>query len=180
MGIKKVHSANSTKAAPNMRILRLMLILAVALSATACSKFKHYDGPEVTRVVVYKSDRKLHLLHNNQLLKTYEFGLGFAPKGHKQFRNDGKTPEGHYLIDRRNPNSEFHLSIGISYPNRNDVAYASSQGKSPGGDIFIHGRPFKYRKGGQDWTAGCIAVTNREMEEIYAMVRDGTPISIYP
>ncbi|GGM07731.1 murein L,D-transpeptidase family protein [Pseudooceanicola nanhaiensis] len=163
-----------------MRIIRIVLILAIALGATACSKFKTYNGPEVTRVLVYKQQRKMYLLHHNQVLETYDFGLGFSPVGHKQFRNDGKTPEGEYVIDRRNPNSEFHLSIGINYPNRNDREFASSQGKSPGGDIFIHGRPYKYRKGGRDWTAGCIAVTNKEMEQIYAMVRDGTPISIYP
>ncbi|OWU86004.1 ErfK/YbiS/YcfS/YnhG family protein [Oceanicola sp. 22II-s10i] len=163
-----------------MAFLRILVILALTLGVTACSKFKHYDGPEVTRVVVYKEQRKMYLLHNQEVLKAYDFGLGFTPVGHKQFRNDGKTPEGEYTIDRRNPNSEFHLSIGISYPNKLDREFASSQGKSPGGDIFIHGRPWKYRKGGQDWTAGCIAVTNKEIEDIYAMVRDGTPISIYP
>ena len=164
-----------------MRYIRIFLILAFALGAAACSsKFQRYDGPEVTRVVVFKEQRRMHLLHHNAVLKSYDFGLGFNPVGHKQFRNDGRTPEGTYLIDRRNPNSQFHLSIGINYPNVNDMEFASSQGKSAGGDIFIHGRPWKNRKGGRDWTAGCIAVTNREMEEIYAMVRDGTPISIYP
>lgn len=163
-----------------MRYIRIFLILALALGATACSKFKTYDGPEVTRVLVYKQQRKMYLLHGNQVLESYDFGLGFTPQGPKRFQNDGKTPEGHYFIDRRNPNSEFHLSIGLSYPNPVDREFASSQGKSPGGDIFIHGRPWKYRKGGRDWTAGCIAVTNREIEEIYSMVRTGTPISIYP
>ena len=85
------------------------------------------------------------------------------------------------MIDRRNPNSLFHLSIGISYPNEADRAFAAAQGKSPGGDIFIHGGP---RKGidptdKQDWTAGCNAITDRQIEEVYAMVRDGTPINIY-
>ena len=88
--------------------------------------------------------------------------------------------EGTYLIDRRNPNSEFHLSLGINYPRDADRRSAKEAGVSPGGDIFIHGRPWKNRKGGRDWTAGCIAVTNREMEEIYAMVRNGTPITINP
>lgn len=163
-----------------MRMIKLILILALGLGVAACSKFKRYDGPEVTRVVVFKEQRMMHLMHHDEVLKSYDFGLGFAPVGHKRFRNDGKTPEGSYTIDRRNPNSEFHLSVGISYPNTSDREFASSQGKSPGGDIFIHGRPWKYRKGGRDWTAGCIAVTNREIEEIYSMVRDGTPISIYP
>ncbi len=164
-----------------MRFLKLALCALLLLGAAACSsKFKTYNGPEVTRVVVYKDARKMYLLHHTQVLKAYEIHLGNAPKGHKQFEGDGKTPEGHYLIDRRNPNSKFHLSIGIDYPNAADREYAKSQGKRPGGDIFIHGRPKPYRSWGDDWTAGCIAVTDKEIEDIYAMVRDGTPISIYP
>ncbi len=114
-------------------------------------------------------------------MRTYPIGLGFAPEGHKQFEGDGRTPEGSYAIDRRNPDSLFHLSIGISYPNEADIAFAEAQGRSPGKDIFIHGGP---RRGidpvnVRDWTAGCISVTDRQIEEIYAMVRDGTPIDIY-
>jgi len=164
-----------------MRILRIFVILALSMSAMACSsKFKTYNGPEVTRVYVFKDQRKMLLMHHDKVLKSYDFGLGFSPVGHKQFEGDGKTPEGTYLIDRRNPNSKFHLSLGINYPNQADHEFASSQGKSPGGDIFIHGRPKQYRDGRRDWTAGCIAVTDREMERIYAMVKDGTPITIYP
>ena len=164
-----------------MRFLKFTFVVLLAIGLGGCaSKFKTYNGPEVTRVVIYKGERTMHLMHNDKVLKSYKFGLGFAPTGHKVFEGDGRTPEGEYRIDRRNPNSEFHLSIGISYPNANDVAKARAMGKSPGGDIFIHGRPKKYQKGGRDWTAGCIAVTDREIERIYAMVRDGTPISIYP
>ncbi|MGY3438477.1 MULTISPECIES: L,D-transpeptidase family protein [unclassified Marinovum] len=163
-----------------MRFLRVILLISLALSAAACSKFKSYDGPEVTRVIVDKTQRKMYLLHNTQVLENYDVGLGFAPAGHKAKEGDGRTPEGNYLIDRRNPNSEFYLSIGINYPNREDMRRAREAGVSPGGDIFIHGRPRKYRKGGQDWTAGCIAVTNSEMRDVYAMVRDGTPITILP
>ncbi len=144
------------------------------------SKFRHYDGPEVTRVVILKSQRKMYLLNGTKALKSYEIGLGGNPFGHKQFEGDGKTPEGAYLIDRRNPNSSFHLSLGISYPNARDVEVARAAGRSPGGDIFIHGRARKNRGRGKDWTAGCIAVKDREMEEVYSMVRDGTPIHIYP
>jgi murein L,D-transpeptidase YafK len=107
-------------------------------------------------------------------------GLGGNPIGPKQFEGDQKTPEGAYLIDRQNPNSNYHLSIGISYPNQRDVEFAESQGKNPGGDIFIHGRARKNKGRGKDWTAGCIAVKDGEMEEIYSMVRVGTPIYIYP
>lgn len=163
-----------------MRYLRILLIGVMLVGVASCSKFRTYNGPEVTRVIVKKGERQMYLLHKGEVLKAYPIGLGFAPAGHKNFEGDGKTPEGHYVIDRRNPNSEFHLSIGIDYPNMQDREFASAAGKDPGGDIFIHGRPKKYAKGGRDWTAGCIAVTNRQIEEIYAMVRDGTPISIYP
>ncbi len=163
-----------------MRFFRLAIILCLALGATACSKFARYDGPEVTQVVVNKGARQMYLLHNSEVLKAYEVGLGFAPIGNKFVEGDGRTPEGDYLIDRRNPNSEFYLSIGIDYPRLEDIEEARALGQPPGGDIFIHGRPYKNRKGGQDWTAGCIAVTNREMREIYAMVKNGTPIRINP
>ena len=83
------------------------------------------------------------------------------------------------MVDRRNPNSEFYLSIGISYPNEEDIAEAEALGESPGGDIFIHGTPNPFRRG-DDWAAGCIAISNREMREVYSMVRLGTPIDIYP
>jgi len=164
----------------DMKIARFLLLGALFAIVAGCSKFQTYNGPEVTRVIVNKGERVMFLMHHQDVLKTYPVGLGFAPAGHKNFEGDGKTPEGEYLINRRNPNSEFHLSVGISYPNSEDRASARAAGKSPGGDIFIHGRPWKYRKGGRDWTAGCIAVSNREIEEIYAMVRNGTPITINP
>ncbi|WP_294622470.1 L,D-transpeptidase family protein [uncultured Roseovarius sp.] len=167
-----------------MRMLRLALVGLLCLGLAACSsKFKTYNGPEVTHVVVNKGDRQMFLLHHNQVLKNYRIDLGFAPSGHKQYEGDGKTPEGTYVIDRRNPNSDFHLSVGISYPNREDIAFATSQGKSPGGDIFIHGQPNAksiFKRTGPDWTAGCISVKNREIEDIYAMVKNGTPITINP
>jgi len=160
---------------------RMAMLSGLAFALSACAnKFKTYNGPEVTRLQVFKGQRTLLLFNNEKVLKTYKFDLGFAPVGHKQFEGDGKTPEGSYTIDKRNPNSIFHLSIGISYPNEADIAYAASQGREPGGEIFIHGGP---RKGidpiKPDWTAGCISVTDREIETIYAMVRDGTPIDIF-
>ncbi|MBR9841573.1 MAG: L,D-transpeptidase family protein [Rhodobacteraceae bacterium] len=157
-----------------------MLMLSLVGLSGCASKFKTYNGPEVTRVLVYKENRKMYLMHHDEVLVSYDIGLGFAPVGDKEIEGDGKTPEGNYVIDRRNPNSEFHLSIGVSYPDEGDKAHANTLGKRPGGDIFIHGRPWRYRDGGQDWTAGCIAVTNKEIEDIYAMVRNGTMISIYP
>ena len=167
----------------NTRIPRRVLLLGglAALLSGCASKFRSYNGPEVTRLRMYKAQRLLVLDGADDVLRTYPIGLGFAPEGHKQFEGDGRTPEGSYLIDRRNPDSLFHLSIGISFPNEADIAFAKAQGKSPGGDIFIHGGP---RKGidpmnKRDWTAGCISVTDRQIEDIYAMVRDGTPIDIY-
>lgn len=161
---------------------RAALLGAAALALSGCSsKFKKYSGPEVTRIVVYKDRRRMYMLSGDDVIKTYKIGLGFAPRGHKQFEGDGKTPEGTYFVDRRNPNSNFHLSLGISYPNQSDAEYAKSQGKKPGGDIFIHGaRDTKRDRRSSDWTAGCIWVKNREIENIYAMVRDGTQIDIHP
>ncbi len=121
----------------------------------------------------------MYLMHGSEVLKRYRFELGFEPTGHKQHEGDGRTPEGVYRIDRRNPNSRFHLSLGISYPNTQDRSAAAVLGLPPGGDIFIHGTPSALVRM-VDWTAGCIAVTNDEMEEIYAMVQDGTIIAIYP
>ena len=162
--------------------IRVILVAVLALTLASCgsTKFRKYRGPAVTLVVVDKSERNMWLFHNDEVLKTYDVDLGRSPSGHKQVEGDGKTPEGDYIIDRRNPNSQYHLSIGISYPNEQDVAFAKAQGKEPGGEIFIHGRS-RYRGGNYgDWTAGCIAVTDREVETIYAMVRDGTPITIRP
>lgn len=159
---------------------RTFLLSAAALGLTACSnKFRTYNGPEVTSIQVFKGRREMYLLHETEVLRKFDFELGFAPEGHKAFEGDGRTPEGAYRIDRRNPNSAFYLSIGISYPNAQDRAAAAAMGRRPGGDIFIHGTP-RDKRNSDDWTAGCIAVTDREMEDIYAMVKDGTPIYIYP
>lgn len=156
----------------------MMAGVGVMLSGCA-SKFRTYNGPEVTRIQVFKEQRVLQLLHGKTLLKVYSFELGFQPTGHKSVEGDGRTPEGAYLIDRKNPDSRYHLSIGISYPNINDMRLAQAMGQRPGGDIFIHGTPSNYL-GEDDWTWGCIAVSNDEIEEIYAMVNEGTSIMIYP
>ena len=164
-----------------MRLIGAIVILVMTLALAGCgsSKFRRYNGPEVTQVQVHKADRKLYLLHNATTLKSYDIGLGFAPQGHKQFEGDGKTPEGLYYISHRNPESNFHLSLRISYPNDADRAHAKEAGKESGGDIFIHGGPVKPITR-RDWTWGCISVTDREIEQIYAMVKPGTPINILP
>lgn len=164
-----------------MRRLKLLLAITLALGLSACStKFRTYNGPAITSVQVQKAAHKLYLLHDGKVQKAYDISLGFAPVGHKQFEGDGKTPEGAYYITHRNPRSNYYLSLGISYPNDADRAFAQLAGKPPGGDIFIHGHTdFNGRNKG-DWTVGCIAVPDREMEEIYAMIKPGTPIYILP
>lgn len=165
--------------------LKLMLGGASLLAMTACSttdsRFKSYSGPPVTRINLFKSRRLMQFYSGPTVIKQYDFGLGFAPVGNKEYEGDGKTPEGLYYIDRRNPNSRYHLSVGISYPNEADIARALSQGVQVGSDIFIHGQGPEGRVATKrDWTAGCIAVTDAEIEEIYAMVPEGTPIMLYP
>jgi len=161
--------------------LKILILLAATLAVASCSKIRSYSGPQVTRIVILKSERQLFLLHNETILETYDIDLGFAPVGDKKIKGDGKTPEGSYTIDRRNPNSNFHLSLGISYPDEDDIAEARALGEDPGGDIFIHGGPTLFRdRNRKDWTWGCISVSNREMETIYAMVRDETIIDILP
>ena len=163
-----------------MPAIRTALIVLALAGLPACgSKFRSYDGPEVTRIVVKKGDRKMYLLHGTEVLKSYKVGLGGNPVGDKKVEGDGKTPEGVYTISHKNPDSNFHLSLRISYPNDADRAFAAENGKRPGGDIFIHGGPNK-KVTKRDWTAGCIAVTDRQMETIYSMVKPGTPIFIQP
>lgn len=137
-------------------------------------------APRANVVVVSKRNRVMELRSSDQLLKRYRVHLGFQPTGQKVMFGDGRTPEGQYFIDRRNARSDFYLSLGISYPNTVDVARARALGVEPGGDIMIHGGPRrKADKGKDDWTAGCIAVTDQEIEEIWSMVPTGTPVVIF-
>ncbi|MFT3974281.1 MAG: L,D-transpeptidase family protein [Amaricoccus sp.] len=137
-------------------------------------------APRASVVVVSKRNRVLELRAGDQLLKRYSVHLGFQPVGQKVMSGDGRTPEGQYFIDRRNPRSDFYLSLGISYPNAVDVARAQALGVRPGGDIMIHGGPRRSSdRSKTDWTAGCIAVTDQEIEEIWSMVPTGTPVVIF-
>ncbi|MCC5970182.1 MAG: L,D-transpeptidase family protein [Pararhodobacter sp.] len=166
-----------------MTLIRAALLVLLGTVLMACSsgpRFLTYDGPQVTQIRVHKSARVMELMHYDTLLRSFDVQLGRNPIGHKERQGDSRTPEGEYIIDRRNPRSAFHLSLGISYPNEDDVARAEENGWLPGGDIFIHGRGPNVRRPRGDWTEGCIAVRDREMEVIYAMIQDGTPISIYP
>lgn len=142
-------------------------------------------APPVDLVAVYKGLRVMHLMHREQPVRTYRVALGRRPVGHKEQQGDGRTPEGLYLLDVRNPNSRFHLSIRISYPNPKDSTAAFARGVSPGGNIMIHGLPNGFTAEqighpGFDWTDGCVAVTNPEMREIWDLVPDGTRIVLLP
>lgn len=159
--------------------------LAMAIANVAAADPAPVNGAlsNVEFLVLFKSTRTLGLYRavdgKPVLLRSYGVDLGFSPRGDKGREGDGRTPEGTYFIDRRNPNSAYHLSLGISYPDVNDMAEARAQGLNPGGDIFIHGGPTSFRdRFKRDWTAGCISVTDREIEEIWAMVPLGTPIAI--
>jgi murein L,D-transpeptidase YafK len=141
--------------------------------------------PLADRVVVRKSDRRLLLMRGEEVLRSYKVSLGLRPEGHKQFEGDYRTPEGRYRLTRRNPNSEYFLSIQVDYPNELDVARARRQGLKPGGAIMIHGEPNTPRKPRDyyrnvDWTEGCIAVSNSDMVEIWLMTPPDTPIEITP
>ena len=140
---------------------------------------------EIAKLVVRKSAREMDAYDaSGRLLKTYP-ALGRAPVGHKQFEGDGKTPEGRYTISGRNPHSGCHKNLGVSYPNDTDRARAAAVGKKTGGDIKIHGLKNGLGAIGAqhlrcDWTDGCIAVTDREIDELYALVQPDAPIDILP
>jgi murein L,D-transpeptidase YafK len=143
------------------------------------------DPGSVDRVVVYKSQRKMVLLASGKEVKSYLVALGGAPAGAKRQQGDHRTPEGVYKLDFRNAQSRYYKSLHISYPNSDELQAARKRGINPGGDVMLHGLPKGYGWVGSkhrlhDWTDGCIAVTNQEMDEIWKLVRVGTPIEIKP
>jgi len=142
------------------------------------------DTLKANRILVDKSERTLVLFADNRPIRTYPVSLGLNPKGHKRFEGDKRTPEGIYLIDGKNPNSAYHLSLHISYPNERDTRVARERGWNPGGMIMIHGLPTGLIKASSkyefDWTDGCIAVSNAAIEEIWQLVDEGTLIEITP
>ena len=165
--------------------LGLGVLGAAAPARAASSEVAALPPFKADRVVVLKSQRRLVLLHDDRVLKIYRVALGRYPKGHKTKSGDARTPEGSYTLDHRIDDSAFYKAIHISYPNRSDRARARFMGVPPGGRIMIHGLPKKWSAGDLghpdlDWTQGCIAVTNREIDEIWALVEDGTPIDIHP
>lgn len=140
---------------------------------------------DIDKLVIYKSKRKLLAFSNGQLIKTYKIALGRQPIGRKEFEGDKKTPEGIYTINDKNPNSGYHKNLGVSYPNQEDIANAKRLGKPTGGDIKIHGLRNKTGYISKlhrwtDWTLGCIALTDQEIDELYKSVKVGTQIEIKP
>lgn len=155
---------------------------SAAFSSTQSARL---TSPKADRVVVLKTERKLVLMRGDYVLRVYRVALGRYPTGHKKQQGDAKTPEGTYTLDYKLKKSAFYRAIRVSYPNQRDITYARARGVDPGGKIMIHGLPNKMsadRVGHPmiDWTQGCIAVTNREMDEIWRMVDPGTPIEIHP
>ncbi|WP_296806802.1 L,D-transpeptidase family protein [Thiocapsa sp.] len=147
------------------------------------TRFHHASNDNADRLVVKKAERRLYLMRDNQPLRSYHIALGFQPIGRKTREGDGRTPEGRYLIDRRNDRSRFHKALHISYPSTVDRWRAERRGEPPGGMILIHGQPNGKNRSKpieDDWTLGCIAVSNREIDEIWSLTVDGTPIEILP
>lgn len=151
----------------------------------ATARLRNEALPVATRVVVYKGARRLELLRGNAPLREYRIALGGDPVGHKLFEGDSRTPEGLYRLTARNPRSEFFLSMHVSYPNVADSARARTLGRRPGGMIMVHGQPNIPSRSPrhyetEDWTDGCIALSNADMMEFWLLVPDNTPIDIRP
>ena len=176
-----------------------ILLWTFALAATAVLSVAAWDALKLDRkappqapadarattIVVEKQARRLTLWRRDRVLAAYQASLGGTPIGHKEREGDGRTPEGLYAIDFKHPRSHFHLALRISYPSRADRESARRRAVAPGGDIMIHGLPngLGWLSGfhlARDWTDGCIAVTNAQIEEIWALVEVGTPVEIKP
>lgn len=164
-------------------LLALLCITVVSLSHASAAPT--LGGKTVDKVLVLKSERKLHLMGRGDVLKSYRISLGKQPKGAKVREGDNRTPEGFYWIDWRKTSDRYNLSMHISYPNARDAANARKQGVPAGGMIMIHGTPLddeypEWFFGTLDWTEGCIAMQNADMREVWKLVQDGTLIEIRP
>jgi murein L,D-transpeptidase YafK len=170
----------------------ILVIFSIVINGNSFANYsngqKASNEKTISKLIVYKSKRQLLVYSNDKLINTYTISLGKNPVGHKQFEGDNKTPEGTYKIDSKDAKSKYHKSLHINYPNNADYSFAKSKGKSPGGAILIHGLPnsFKWLQNVQkvhrlnDWTKGCIALTDEEIDELFHNVKIGTPIIIYP
>ncbi len=161
-----------------MRYIFLIFLLLSSWSISA-------QGADIDHVLVRKSELKMYLISNGVKIKEYSIALGANPKGHKEKEGDERTPEGKYLLDYKKSDSSFYKAIHISYPNEEDKAKAKEKGVNPGGLIMIHGQKnglgwLSWLSQNFNWTNGCVAVTNSEMDEIWNLVKAGTPIEILP
>lgn len=177
MAVATVPMGSSAK-----RLTTNLLLLAALLTSAAAQPDAQ---PHVDRVLVVKHDRVLRLLSGDKVIKEYKVALGGNPVGPKQRQGDHRTPEGVYVLDSRNAHSHYYKALHISYPGTADRTNAQRLHVSPGGDVYVHGLPNGYGFVGSahrlhDWTDGCIAVTDEEMDEIWKLVPNGTPIEIRP
>lgn len=181
-GVNKSQKRSPTRA---LRLLNMQNTLTILFLLVCVSVFADTDLPVAEKILIDKSERKMWLLSEGVRYREYDISLGDDPVGHKQQEGDKRTPEGSYIIDYRNPKSSYHLSLHITYPNEQDKARAKKKGVGPGGNIFIHGLqngmdaiPWVFKD--WDWTDGCIAVNNKEIKEIWDLVKNDTPIEILP
>ncbi len=165
-----------------MRLLfkNLFIILLLSLNVAFAVSSQKAD-----RVLVIKSEHRLILINNGEIFATYNVTFGSNPNGHKQSQGDQKTPEGKYVLDYKNANSDYYKSIHISYPNKKDRENAKRLGVSPGGNIMIHGQLNGWEWAAPivqlfSWTDGCIALSNKDMDQIWLAIDPGTPIEIWP
>jgi murein L,D-transpeptidase YafK len=168
-----------------MVVIALSVLIIIAHLTPVYAQLPNFARNQADLVVLYKEERLLQLKRNGHVIRSFHVALGLEPKGHKRAEGDGRTPEGVYTLDWRNANSQFYRSIHVSYPRRQDQETAKRWGSSPGGMIMIHGLPNGRGENEldhprSDWTNGCIAVTNEEMDEVWSLVEDGTTIIIFP
>jgi murein L,D-transpeptidase YafK len=183
-----VHSNHRIAVTVQSSFRFVVVSLFAFLFALGCSSAKEQVTPLDTeqradKIVVSKSDHTMTLMSKGKALRVYKVALGRGPNGPKEHQGDHKTPEGEYVIDQKNPQSRFHLALHVSYPNELDRKRATDRGRDPGGAIMIHGVEKQFAWLGSlqhevDWTDGCIAVTNPEIEEVYRLVPAGTPVEI--
>lgn len=177
-----------TRTSPTMKTGFSIFLSVIAAALLAFYFFPEQElapGTAIDKLVVYKSERKLLAYADGELVKTYTISLGRRPEGDKEYEGDSKTPEGTYTINDKNPNSAYHKNLGISYPSADDIAHAKKLGKQAGGAIKIHGLRNGTGLIGRlhrwaDWTQGCIALTDKEVDELYEAVAVGTSIEIHP
>jgi murein L,D-transpeptidase YafK len=167
-------------------IMRTLLTLIVVVIVASCNTAQGFPrNVVIDSIAVHKRAHKMYLFEEGRLIGVYNIALGKQPVGPKRTKGDCKTPEGLYYINDKNPNSDYYMNLGISYPNNEDRYIAKRMGRSPGGDIKIHGMPNGKAYLGavhtaSDWTLGCIAITNEQMDELFRHVEVGTPIKIIP